>query len=182
MATSAALYKVTFKLPKGEETTIEAPDDVYILDAGADQRLLALAAAAASGVETQRAPKPSRLHCSSLASPGQPQHSNLRFPAAPLNPGHLSPLPAPCPAAEEAGMDLPYSCRAGTCSTCCARVVEGGVDQSDQMFLDEEQAGLAAAAAAYRQRCWQCTGGARKQGVVPARSSRQVCRRAKGRR
>src|SRR5690606_4960523 len=43
------------------------------------------------------------------------------------------------PAALKQGLDAPYSCQGGICSSCMCRVVEGGVEMiSNHILTDEE--------------------------------------------
>jgi ferredoxin len=55
-------------------------------------------------------------------------------------------------AALRAEIDIPYSCRSGTCRTCISRIVSGHVehdpDFADELFIDDDEV-----AAGYRLLC-----------------------------
>ena len=42
-------------------------------------------------------------------------------------------------AAEQQGVPTPYSCRAGACSSCAGLVVEGDIEQSGNLFLEDDK-------------------------------------------
>ena len=54
-------------------------------------------------------------------------------------------------AAVEAGMDLPYMCLQGWCTTCAARLLAGKVDQSEALryYPQDEAAGFILLCSAY---------------------------------
>ena len=51
----------------------------------------------------------------------------------------------------ESGIELPYSCSAGVCTTCSARVLSGTIDQSDAAGIGPsvQEAGYALLCSAY---------------------------------
>ena len=54
-------------------------------------------------------------------------------------------------AAEAAGLELPYSCNAGVCTTCAAKVLSGEIDQSEAAGIGPsvQEAGYALLCSAY---------------------------------
>lgn len=71
---------------------------------------------------------------------------NTMFKVKLTNPEEELDVVIDCPAgenildvAEKAGIELPYSCRGGSCSSCAGKIIKGKLDQSEQMFLTDDQ-------------------------------------------
>lgn len=120
-------YKVTLKTPSGEQV-IECADDTYILDAAEEAGefsvglLACLLGEILYGGRT-RARMRRMIETFSIFQQKYNTHSIFFFKK------------------NRAGIDLPYSCRAGACSSCAGKVEAGTIDQSDQSFLDDDQMG-----------------------------------------
>lgn len=41
--------------------------------------------------------------------------------------------------AEKSGIEIPYSCRSGFCSSCIAKLVDGDVNNDEQICLNDNQ-------------------------------------------
>jgi ferredoxin len=54
-------------------------------------------------------------------------------------------------AAVDAGLDLPYMCLQGWCTTCAGRILSGSVDQSEarRIYPDDRKAGFVLLCSAY---------------------------------
>ena len=140
---SGLAYPVSPRLSKSAPANniVEAPVAVP----AKEELVAAVAAAPAAAAPAVAAAAPAPAPAAPAAAPGTFKVT-LQTPEGDLTldcPPNVYLLDHTDELAEEEGneafADLPYACRAGSCSACAAKVISGEVDNSDGGFLSDEQ-------------------------------------------
>ena len=132
------MYAVTLILEDGSEAKIDCPDDTYILDKAEEDGIVCNPTV--THLHVPPAARHPDLRCSPPRPPLLAAWVAIQFPGR--LPGYATSLPSLSVSlilTAYATQDLPYSCRAGACSSCAGKVAAGEVDQSDGSFLDDDQ-------------------------------------------
>ena len=111
------------------EMYVQEGADILFLDSPADDDEIRRAVAAAGGKPSFAVLSPG----ANRACPSQTEAAALGFKLGTYPTAMLSPSTAGI----KAGLEMPYSCKGGVCSTCRALVVEGEVDMDINFALED---------------------------------------------